>query len=93
MANFPGYPTAISKEYGRIFVSVPEEHDQVVYNVPNALFTVFPGEDHGLHSDPATMEILQNTCRNMQNEGGNDVVFINLRQPAWNLDLKDSSVR
>jgi len=51
----------------------------VVYNVPNALFTVFPGEDHGLHSDQATMEILKNTCRNMQNEGGNDLVFINLQ--------------
>lgn len=79
MENYPDYPTAISKEYGKVFVSVPEEHDQVVYNVPNALFTVFPGEDHGLHSDAETMEILQNTCRNMQNEGGNDLVFINLQ--------------
>jgi len=79
LSNYPDYPTAISKEYGRVFVSVPEEHDQVVYNVPNSLFTVFPGEDHGLHSDAATMEILQNTCRNMQNEGGNDLVFINLQ--------------
>jgi len=79
LAHFPEYPTAFSKEYGKVFVSVPEEHDQVVYNVPNALFTVFPGEDHGLHSDNATMEILKNTCRNMQNEGGNDLVFINLQ--------------
>ena len=52
LSHFPEYPTAISKEYGKVLVSVPEEHDQVVYNVPNALFTVFPGEDHGLHSDP-----------------------------------------
>ncbi len=79
LANYPDYPTALSKEYGKIFVSVPEEHDQVVYNVPNSLFTVFPGEDHGLHSDAATIEILKNTCRNMQNEGGNDLVFINLQ--------------
>jgi hypothetical protein len=79
LSNFPEYPTAFSKEYGKIFVSAPEEHDQVVYNVPNALFTVFPGEDHGLQSDPATMEVLKNTCRNMQNEGGNDLVFINLQ--------------
>jgi alpha-L-fucosidase 2 len=79
LAHFPEYPTAVSKEYGKILVSVPEEHDQVVYNVPNALFTVFPGEDHGLHSDPSTMEILKNTCHNMQNEGGNDLVFINLQ--------------
>ena len=79
LAHFPEYPTAVSEKYGEVFVSVPEEHDQVVYNVPNALFTVFPGEDHGLHSDPATMDILKNTCRNMQNEGGNDLVFINLQ--------------
>jgi alpha-L-fucosidase 2 len=79
LAHFPEYPTAVSKEYGKILVSVPDEHDQVVYNVPNALFTVFPGEDHGLHSDPATMDILKNTCLNMQNEGGNDLVFINLQ--------------
>ncbi len=79
LAHFPEYPTTVSKKYGEVFVSVPEEHDQVVYNVPNALFTVFPGEDHGLHSDQATMEILRNTCRNMQNEGGNDLVFINLQ--------------
>jgi hypothetical protein len=25
------------------------------------------------------MEVLKNTCRNMQNEGGNDLVFINLQ--------------
>jgi alpha-L-fucosidase 2 len=79
LSHFPEYPVAISKKYGKVLVSVPEEHDQVVYNVPNALFTVFPGEDHGLHSGQATMEILRNTCRNMQNEGGNDLVFINLQ--------------
>jgi hypothetical protein len=79
LANFPEYPTAVSAKYGKILVSVPEEHDQVVYNAPLALFTVFPGEDHGLHSDPATMDMLKNTCRNQQNEGGNDLVFINLQ--------------
>jgi len=62
-----------------VLVSVPEEHDQVVYNVPNALFTVFPGEDHGLGSDLITREILKNTFLNQQNEGGNDLVFINLQ--------------
>src|SRR5450759_2929583 len=79
LASFPEYPTAISKEYGKVLVSVPEEHDQIVYNVPNALFTVFPGEDHGLHSDRNTTEILKNTFWNQQNEGGNDLVFINLQ--------------
>ncbi len=79
LSHFPDYPTAISKKYGKVLVSVPEEHDQVVYNVPNSLFTVFPGEDHGLHSDPETMQLLKNTFFNQQNEGGNDLVFINLQ--------------
>ncbi len=79
LAHFPGYPTAISKDDGKVLVSVPEEHSQVVYNVPNALFTVFPGEDQGLHSDRNTTELLRNTYRNQQNEGGNDLVFMNLQ--------------
>lgn len=79
LANFPDYPTAISKKYGEVLVSVPEEHDQVVYNVPSPLMTVFPGEDHGLHSDDATKQLLKNTFYNQQNEGGNDLVFINLQ--------------
>ena len=79
LSHFPDYPTATSSKYGKVFVSVPEEHDKVVYNVPNALFTAFPGEDHGLHSDPETMKILRNTFYNQQNEGGNDLVFINLQ--------------
>jgi hypothetical protein len=79
LSRFPEYPTAISKKYGKVLVSVPEEHDQVVYNVPNALFTAFPGEDHGLHSDLETKAVLKNTFLNQQNEGGNDLVFINLQ--------------
>jgi alpha-L-fucosidase 2 len=77
--NFPEYPTSISERYGKVLVSVPGEQSQVVYNVPNALITVFPGEDHGLHSDSATMHLLKNTFLNQQNEGGNDLVFKNLQ--------------
>ena len=77
--NFPDYPTAISEKYGKVMVSVPGEQSQVVYNVPNALITVFPGEDHGLHSDSVTMGLLKNTFKNQQNEGGNDLVFRNLQ--------------
>jgi alpha-L-fucosidase 2 len=77
--NYPKYPTALSEKYGKVIVSVPEEHSQVIYNVPNALITVFPGEDHGLHSDPATLDLLKNTFLNQQNEGGNDLVFKNLQ--------------
>lgn len=84
--HFPEYPTAESKN-GMVFVSVPGEHADVVFNVPNSLMTVFPGEDHGLHSPPATFEILVNSYRNQQNEGGNDLVFLNLQ--AARLGLLD----
>lgn len=77
--NFPEYPTALTPDNKEVLVSVPEEHSQVVYNVPNALATVFPGEDYGLHSDEETMELLKNTFDNRQNEGGNDLVFYNLQ--------------
>ncbi len=77
--NFPEYPTATTPDNKDVFVAVPEEHSQVVYNVPNALATVFPGEDHGWHSDSATLVLLKNTFDNRQNEGGNDVVFYNLQ--------------
>ena len=79
LAHFPDYPTAESKKYGKVFVSVPGEHAQVVYNAPNALITVFPGEDYGLHSAPDTLKLLKETYRNSQNEGGNDLVFKNLQ--------------
>jgi alpha-L-fucosidase 2 len=79
LSRFPEYPTAVSKEYGKVLVSVPEEHSGVVYNCPNPLMTVFPGEDYGLHSDLETRLLLKNTYLNQQNEGGNDLVFINLQ--------------
>ncbi|MEO9005348.1 MAG: hypothetical protein ABI288_11460 [Ginsengibacter sp.] len=79
LAHFPDYPTTSSEKYGKILVSVPGEHDQVVYNLPNALTTVFPGEDYGLHSDDETFKLLKNTFHNQQNEGGNDLVFLNLQ--------------
>jgi alpha-L-fucosidase 2 len=77
--HYPAYPSTKSEEYGDIFVSVPEEHDKIVYNVPTSLASVFPGEDHGLHSDKATFQKLKNTYYNQQNEGGNDLVFMNLQ--------------
>lgn len=79
LQNYPDYPVSDSEKFGKVFVSVPGEHSQVVYNVPLPLITVFPGEEHGLHSDPQTLEMLRNTFRNQQNEGGNDLVFKNLQ--------------
>lgn len=87
LSNYPDYPTANSEKYGTVLVSVPGEHSQVVYNVPSPLMNVFPGEDQGLHSDDSTLKILRNTYYNQQNEGGNDLVFINLQ--AARLGLLD----
>ena len=77
--HFPEYPTEVSEKYGEVFVSVDGESTEMVYNAPCNLMTVFPGEDHGLHSDGKTMEILINTKRNNQKEGGNELVFQHLQ--------------
>lgn len=85
--HYPAYPKATSEKYGEVLVSVPGEHDQVVYNVPSPLMPVFPGEDYGLDADDSTMQLLKHTYYNQQNEGGNDLVFINLQ--AARLGLLD----
>jgi len=77
LGKFPDYPTAESLQ-GTVFVSVPGEDPEVVYNVPNGIATVFPGEDHGLHSSPEQYQIAVNSYLNHRNEGGNELVFLNL---------------
>lgn len=76
--HFPEYPTVDSPR-GRVFVSVPGEHPETVQNTPNSLMTVFPGEEHGLHSPPDQLKLCRNTLRNHRNEGGNELVFLNLQ--------------
>ena len=78
LAHFPEYPTADSP-HGKVFVSVPGESSQIVYNVPNPLMTVFPGEHHGLGSPPEMRQMLKRTYENQRNEGGNELVFLNLQ--------------
>jgi alpha-L-fucosidase 2 len=77
LQKFPEYPTAESKR-GTVFVSVPGEDPEVVYNVPNPIMTVFPGEEHGLHSPYEQYQVAVNTYLNHRNEGGNELVFYNL---------------
>lgn len=84
--HFPEYPTAESPR-GRVFVSVPGEQSEVVYNVPNSLMTVFPGEDHGLHSPKEVYDVLRDSYENLRIEGGNELVFLNLQ--AARLGLLD----
>lgn len=86
LAHFPAYPTAPSP-LGEVFVSVPGEDAQIVYNVPNSAMTVFPGEEHGLHSPPDEYAIAANSYRNQRIEGGNELVFLNLQ--AARLGLLD----
>ena len=77
LAHFPNYPTTESQR-GTVFVSVPDEDSEVIYNVPDGITTIFPGEDHGLHSSKAEYEIAVNSYENHRNEGGNELVFYNL---------------
>lgn len=77
--HFPAYPTAVAANNKEVFVSVPGESSNTIYNVPLPLFSVFPGEEYGLHSDSITKKLLKNTYQNQQNEGGNDLVFINMQ--------------
>lgn len=78
LEHFPPYPTAQTPA-GPVFVSVPGEDPETVYNVPNSLMTVFPGEDHGLHSTAEELKTLANTWKKHRNEGGNELVFLNLQ--------------
>ncbi len=86
LERLPPYATAESR-HGPVFVAVPGEDPDVVHNVPVPLMTVFPGEEHGLGSEPGTFAVAANTYRNLQVEGGNDLVFLNLQ--AARLGLLD----
>lgn len=76
--HFPAYPTAES-ERGTVFVSVSGETSEQVYNTPNPLASVFPGEDVGLHSPKEQLGIALTTWQNQRTEGGNELVFQNLQ--------------
>ncbi|MDR1879821.1 MAG: glycoside hydrolase N-terminal domain-containing protein [Tannerellaceae bacterium] len=78
-AKLPDYPTAESEEYGKIYVSVPGEHDKMVYNLPANLMHVFPGEEYGIDAPPDIYRTLVNTFKAHRNEGGNDIVLLNLQ--------------
>ncbi|WP_028563259.1 glycosyl hydrolase family 95 catalytic domain-containing protein [Paenibacillus pinihumi] len=77
LERFPEYPTAISQR-GEVFVSVHGEDPEAVYNVPNSITPVFPGEEYGLHSSPEDYEIALNSYLNHRNEGGNELVFYHM---------------
>lgn len=89
LCNMPAYPIYHSSRYGEIYVSVPGETDQIVYNVPANLTHVFPGEEYGIDAPDDVKQRLMNTFRAHQNEGGNDLVFLNLQAARMGmLDLE-----
>jgi hypothetical protein len=77
--HFPDYPTKDSPRGGKVYVDVAGASPDAIYNTPNTLMPVFPGEEIGLHSPPEVFEIAANTWRTQQNEGGNELVFLNLQ--------------
>jgi hypothetical protein len=88
LEHLPKYPTAPTP-VGEVFVSVPGADPSIVYNTPNSTMTVFPGEDHGLHAPGAGLEVARNSYRWQQNEGGNELVFLNLQAARMGiLDLE-----
>lgn len=76
--SLPKYPTAETSE-GPVFVSVPGESPNTVYNVPIPGMTIFPGEDHSWESRTETLETARRSVRRQLLEGGNELVFANLQ--------------
>jgi len=76
LANFPDYVTKESPRGGKVLVDVAGGSADAIYNTPNTLMPVFPGEEIGLHSPKEVYELAANTWRNQQNEGGNELVFL-----------------
>jgi hypothetical protein len=84
LGRFPEYPKATWR--GKpVLVSSPDEDPDIIYNTPNALATVFPGEEHGLHSEESALQLLRTTHDAMRCEGGNDLVFANLQSARLGL--------
>jgi hypothetical protein len=78
LAAMPDYSTTESENFGTIYTSVPGENDRMVYNCPANLIHVFPGEQYGLNAPEDVRERLLNTLRAHRNEGGNDLVALNM---------------
>lgn len=78
-AELPDYRTAMHPTYGEVFLDVPGGEPEVVFNTPNPMMTVFPAEEHGLHSPPEIQRIAANTLASHRNEGGNHLVFMPLQ--------------
>lgn len=72
------YPTATTATGEKVFVSVPGEDPDIVYNLPCSTATVFPGEEHGLHSDEESYRVALDSYRLQRNEGSNELILLNM---------------
>jgi hypothetical protein len=75
LVHFPEYVVAEHPEGGKVYRDVKGSDPETIYNTPNPMMHIFPGEEIGLHSPPESLEIARRTWRLHRNEGGNDLVF------------------
>ncbi|TQK17693.1 glycosyl hydrolase family 65 [Microbacterium sp. SLBN-154] len=75
----PPYSTAAT-EVGDVLISVPGEDPDVVYNIPLAGATVFPGEEHSWGSPRPVQDLVKRSIARQRLEGGNELVFVHLQK-------------
>ena len=76
LANFPDYVVAEHPLGGQVYRDVKGSDPDTIYNCPNPMCHVFPGEELGLHSSSEELETARNTWQTHRNEGGNELVFM-----------------
>ena len=74
---------------GTVWTPAPGAPATLVQNCPASTMAIFPGEEVGLHSDPEKLGLARRSLAVQRNEGGNDLVFLNMqRARAGVLDLE-----
>ena len=75
LAKFPAYVITDHPAGGRVYRDVAGSSPETIYNTPNPIMHVFPGEEIGLHSPAEQLETARRTWQLHRNEGGNELVF------------------
>jgi alpha-L-fucosidase 2 len=73
-ANLVPYPQA-EGSFGRVWRDVADGPVEWIFNTPNTVAPVFPGEQVGIGLQPELLEIARRTAETIRLEGGNDLVF------------------
>jgi hypothetical protein len=80
LAHLVPDPVAASPvDGGVVYTAAPGADPGLVHNCPANLMNVFPGDEIGLGSDPTSLDTARRTLAIHRNEGGNDVVFMNVQ--------------